>query len=299
MDRLVLFCKSYKPDMLRARRLAQSIALYNKEKIPFYLSVPAADRAAFAEHLRPYPCKIVTDEEILARSREVYGPIPSYFPPHLLQQLVKLEFWRLGLGANYLWIDSDSYFIRAFGEKDFFRGEIPLTVMHDGKEELFDCMARLGRPEIYSDFLRAVGKFRALFPRSGPAYDFGPSPVLWASEVLRSLADEVIKPRDTNIFDILSQYPGEITLYGEYLLYSKKMPVEPVRPFFKVFHYPEQFFESQMRGEWEQSLAERYLGVVLQSNWARLPRVKKRWWQGIGGCLPGNGNEGQCNQSKP
>jgi hypothetical protein len=35
---------------------------------------------------------------------------------------------------------------------------------------------------------------------------------------------------------------------------------------FLFYHYAEQFFEDQMKGESEQSLAERYLGIVMQSN---------------------------------
>jgi hypothetical protein len=274
MTRLVLFCKSYRPDMLRTRRLAQSLALYNLDDIPFYLSVPAADREAFEACFKPFRCHILTDEEILAQTRAVYGPIPSSFPPHLVQQLVKLEFWRMHRGEHYLWLDSDSYFIRAFGEQDFFREDVPLTVMHDGGD-LFEFMARLGKHRVLTDFQGTVRKMQELFNRNGPDYAFGPSPVLWSCQVLQALAEEFILPRKTTIYEILRRYPGEITLYGEYLLYSRKIPLYPVGPFFKVFHYPEQFCAAQERGEWDHSLAERYLGVVIQSNWARLPLVKK------------------------
>jgi hypothetical protein len=64
-------------------------------------------------------------------------------------------------------------------------------------------------------------------------------------------------------------------LYGEYLLFSKVIPVMPVDPLFKIYHYAEQFFEAQMMGESEFSLSKKYLGVVIQSNWAKLPARKK------------------------
>lgn len=275
MPRLVIFCKSYKPDMLRVRRLAQSIALYNQGAIPFYISVPASDRAVFVEHFRSYPCHILTDEDVIAKSQEMYGPIPSTFPLHLVQQLVKLEFWRMGLAEHYLWIDSDSYFIRNFTEQDFFRDGIPLTVMHE-KTELFDFMEQWGNYKVRTDFQSNVRRIQQLFRRVGPDYDFGPSPVLWSADVLRSLSDAFIRPRGLTIYEILEQFPVEITLYGEYLLSLRESVFHPCPPFFKVFHYQEQFLDAQEKGEWDYSLAQCYLGVVMQSNWARLKQPAKK-----------------------
>lgn len=277
MNRLAIFCKSYRPDLLRACRLARSVALYNRDGIPFYLSVPMADLDLFARNLEDIPCRLLTDEEIVSGIEKIYGPPPASFPEHLRQQLIKLEFWRLGLATNYLWIDSDSYFIRPFGEQDFMQGEIPLIVMHDGGD-LFEFMGRQGKPNVLTDFQKTVGKTRDFFGRIGPVYDFGPSPVLWATPVLQTLAEDFLRPRGMTIYQLLAEYPGEITLYGEFLLYAKTIPVLPTGPFFKVFHYPEQFFAAQEQGEWDVSLAERYLGVVIQSNWARLPTLGERGW---------------------
>lgn len=58
-------------------------------------------------------------------------------------------------------------------------------------------------------------------------------------------------------------------------MFSKVIPIRPIVPLFKIYHYAEQFFEAQMLGEWEYSLSPDYLGVVIQSNWGRLPEPKK------------------------
>lgn len=271
--------------MLRVRRLIQSLELYNRDDLSIYISVPAADYEIFFQYFQKDRCHILTDEGILALTEAVYGPIPASFPPHLLQQLVKLEFWRMGLSEYYLWIDSDSYLIRPFKERDFFREGKPLTVMHEG-DGLFEFMEQRGDHRVRTDFQCNVRKTQKLFNRIGPDYDFGPSPVLWSSEVLRSLSEEFILPRRMTLYEILQNYPGEITLYGEYLLYSQKISFAAGGPFFKVFHYPEQFFAAQEQGEWDHSLAERYLGVVIQSNWAQLPPAKKRLWWRIRDCFP-------------
>lgn len=64
-------------------------------------------------------------------------------------------------------------------------------------------------------------------------------------------------------------------LYGEYLLFSKTIPIVPIDPLFKVYHYAEEFFEAQMEGKSELALSKKYLGVVIQSNWAKLPEQKR------------------------
>ncbi|MDH5298272.1 MAG: DUF6492 family protein [Desulfobulbaceae bacterium] len=271
MEKLVLFCKSYSLDMLRARRLAESIAVYNVDDVSFYLSVPERDLEAFRRCFQDLPCRFVTDEMILAESCAAYGELPPSFPAHLVQQLVKLEFWRLGLGENYIWLDSDSYFIRPFRTDGFFaEGGTPYTVMHEGGD-LFTFAKRHGREKIIDDFQKVSARGKTLFGRTGADYDFGPSPPIWSAKVLQGLAGEIRSMGQASIYALLADFPSEIQLYGEYLLASEKIPIVPRGPLFKVFHYVEQFMEAQERGEWDYSWAKEYFGVVMQSNWARLP----------------------------
>jgi hypothetical protein len=272
---IVLFCKSYSKDMLRARRMAESIQCFNADNIPFYVSVPSTDLNNFQKCFGDIPAYFLTDEQILSNTCNIYGPLPKDFPTDLLQQLVKLEFWRMGLCENYLWLDSDSYFIKTFHRENFFHAETtPYTVQHLA-QDLLGFAARTKNKKITRDFNNMAVKFQKLFHRSGPLYDFGCSPLLWSCRVLESLADDYLKPDNKTIYTLLQEYPSEMQLYGEYLLFSKKIPIVPTGPFFKVYHYAEQFFEAQMQGESELSLAKKYLGVVVQANWAKLAEKKK------------------------
>lgn len=274
-NKMVIFCKSYEKDMFRARRMAESVQRFNTDDIPLYLSVPSSDAPLFKQCFDGIPCQFVTDEEILELSCLAYGPIPKRFPSDLLQQLIKLEFWRMNLCENYLWIDSDSYFIRTFCVKDFFYdGTTPYTVQHNSGD-LFDFANRTNNNRIIDDFEKMAKKLQKLFNRSGPLYNFGCSPLIWSCKVLESLFNDYLKPQNRTIFGLLQEYPCEMQLYGEYLLFSKTIPLMPFEPFFKVYHYIEQFFEAQMNGESEFSLSRKYLGVVMQSNWAKLPEKKK------------------------
>ena len=261
--------------MLRARRLAESIRRFNGDAIPFYVSVPSQDLNNFIQCFGNIPCHFLADEEILRQTCDIYGPLPPDFPADLLQQLVKLEFWRMGLCENYCWLDSDAYFIKTFHRENFFCDEItPYTVQHLA-EDLLGFAARTKNKKVIRDFRSMAIKFQKLFHRSGPLYDFGCSPLLWSCRVLKSLAEDYLQPSNKTIFTLLQEYPCEMQLYGEYLLFSKKIPLVPIGPLFRIYHYAEQFFEAQMQGESEFSLARQYLGVVVQSNWARLPAPKK------------------------
>jgi hypothetical protein len=273
--KIILFCKSYGKDMFRARRMAESIQLFNVDNIPLYISVPASDLNMFKQCFDNAPCQFITDEEIIDKSCQIHGLLPKQFPSELLQQLIKLEFWRMGFCKNYVWIDSDSYFIKTFRVEDFFYDEnIPYTLQHNSKD-LFDFAARIKNKKIKNDFEKLAIQFQKLFNRSGPLYNFGCSPLIWSCKVLESLYEDYLKPNNITIFGLLQEYHCEMQLYGEYLLFSKVIPVMPIDPLFKIYHYAEQFFEAQMMGESEFSLSKKYLGVVIQSNWAKLSERKK------------------------
>lgn len=277
MDNLVLFCKSYDKDMLRARRLADSIQHYNVESLPLYLCVPQKDLASFKMCFEGIRCHFLTDEEVLCKSCKTQGAIPDSYPRHLMQQLVKLEFWRMRKGYNYLWLDSDSYFIKEFFLSDFLAEEnVPYTIQHQS-EELFEFAASYD-DSIIEDFQRLATKMTRLFNRSGPLFDFGYAPLIWSGKVLQSLYEDYLAPRRESIYSLLLKYPCEMQLYGEYLHYSKIIPIIPRKPLFKVYHYAEQFFRDQDLGQNEYSLSKDYLGVVMQSNWTSPGKLKKRQW---------------------
>jgi len=274
MDKLVLFCKSYDRDMLRARRMAASVQRHNQDQIPLYVSVPQGDLAAFKRCFGDLPCNFITDESVLEQTRAVYGPPPPLFPSHLGQQLIKLEFWRRVPCDNYAWLDSDSYFIRPFKTDDFFHdATTPYTVCHLSED--LHRYAEKYNPKVWENFEKMAVKFKGLFKRAGENYDFGYPILIWSCAVLRSLHADYLQKNGQSIYELLYEYPCEMQLYGEYALHCRKIPIVPVEPLFMFYHYAEQFFEAQMRGESEHSLAERYLGVVMQSNWTNLSEKKK------------------------
>ncbi|MBI9091602.1 MAG: hypothetical protein JEZ12_20525 [Desulfobacterium sp.] len=254
--------------------MAESVQRYNRDDIPLYLCVPSKDLNDFKAFFEDLPCRFITDEGVLEKTARAFGPPPNLFPTSLNQQLIKLEFWRLGLCANYVWIDSDHYFIKPFTRDVFLsKDAVPYTVQHNAIElrsysEKFD-------QKVIRDFEKMASHLQGLFQRSGALYNFGYPPLIWSSRVLTSLYEDYLKPSGKSIYEVLYKYPCEMHLYGEYLHASNIIPILPIEPLFKVYHYPEMFYESQMLGESEQGLAKDYYGLVMQSNWTNISESKK------------------------
>jgi hypothetical protein len=255
MESIVLYCKSYRNDVHRAKALLGSISKYNEDNIPFYISVPSQDISLFKNTLGTENYTLIEDE-LIANN-----------PGWVGQQVVKAQFWKLGLTKNYLCLDSDSIFIKPFFKSDFlFTEDIPYTVCHEQKE-LFEWAQKVLPFNPQESFKHDREKVMSLFGREGRYYDFGPSPVIWNSKVWEGLEENYIKPNNLTFSKLIEYSPSEFSWYGEYLLHSKLFPIYPTQPLFKVFHYKEQYIESKNKGYTLKDLSQNYLGIILQSNW--------------------------------
>ena len=267
MEKIPLFCKSYHRDVLRAKRLVDSIEISNADKLPLFISVPAADIALFKNKIGAGRCNWVADEEIIRANPRLSVEAMSRVDGGLAQQVIKSEFWRLQPCAAYLCLDSDSVFIRDFYLADFIAADgIPYTTIHQCKDYL-QLAANLGKMQVIRDFNSDSASGRQLFARSGPEYDFGPTPVVWSVRVWQDLVTNFLEPRGWSLLDAIQHFPAELRWYGEALLAYNSIPLHPVEPLFRVYHTDWQYFSQRKTGETIEKLREKYLGVVLQSNW--------------------------------
>lgn len=202
MEKIVIFCKSYKKDIYRAKRLAESIDRFNTDSIAFFMSVPSNDLNEFKEKFGHIPCNFFTDEIVLKKTSQDFGNVPSSFPNHLLQQLVKLEFWRMDLYENYVWVDSDSYFIRNFSRSDFFM----MKLIHTRFNMTLKTFVILLQGRVEQKLLKILKKWQKNFKiyRTGPVFisisvHLGPSPVIWSTRVLKSLHEEYLPKKQNHI----------------------------------------------------------------------------------------------------
>lgn len=269
MTSLALYCKSYRTDLRRVVRLVQSIERFNAANIPLYVSVPNADTSLFQEHIGQTSAKLISDESILkasprldlTRVRGMHGAVS--------QQVVKSEFWRLGLADAYVCLDSDAVFIRPFSAEDFLAPDgHPYTVM-DEAHDLLEAGMQHGRARIVDAFVREAALLQEKFGRPGRRYSFGPFPLVWHSKVWESLDKNYLQPRSMSFADAIQEAPIESRWYGESLLAYEAIPLHPCQALFKVYHYAWQLDQETRQGVTLEQLAKIYSGVIYQSAWER------------------------------
>jgi hypothetical protein len=261
MNKVILYCKSYWRDVDRAVVLATSIEKFNKDNLPFYISVPKNDIKLFKSKL-PSFVNIIDDKEI--------WPV-EYQQNWVTQQVVKSSFWKLNICENFILLDSDVYFIKDFYLLDFmFDENTPYTVMHEQKE-LHTWVATSKYNDLPFDcrisFKEDRSKIQKIFGRGGRVYDFGPGPSIWNCEVWRTLDEEYCKSNNLTFAKLIEYCPSEFTWYGEWLVYRQNFKLWPIEPIFKSFHYGQQYIEYKQYGITEEQISQHYLGIGLQSNW--------------------------------
>ena len=268
---IVLYCKSYRRDFLRVKRLLISLQKHNRDKLPFYISTPTADRELLLEVLgkdgQNFSYIWIADEAIIAANPRAPKDVLLGMPGGLSQAIIKAEFWRLGLADNYLCIDSDSIFIRDFGKTDFLASDgYPYTVLHQNKE-LFQLATNRGYAKVEQDLREEAIRVQQLFGRQGPQYYCAPAPFIWSAKVWQSLDEHYLTPKGITLWDAVTPRHPETLLYGEALLNFQAIPIRMIEPLFRIYHYDWQYYTAQRLGETEAKLKQNFLGVIYQSNW--------------------------------
>jgi uncharacterized protein DUF6492 len=267
MEPIVLYCCSFSRDVLRAKRLAESVTAHNREKIPFYISVPRRDLDLFRSTLAGHAVELIAQEDGIAANPALDMQRVLAMPGGLQQQIVKSEFWRLGLAANYLCLDSEGVFIRDFGRRDFLvEGDVPYSIVHEGRDVL-QATTRFGPHRVRGEFLADRQAVMREMGREGIVYDYGYSPYLWSAKVWQDLDRNFLKPRGETFADIVERCPSEFTWYGEALMKYRSIPLWPREQLFRHYHYEHQYWLDRMLGMTKAVLAHDHMGIVFQSNW--------------------------------
>lgn len=264
MEKIVLYCKSYRNDIERISNLVESINIHNVDKIPFYISIPGSDVELFTN--RNFPNTTIISDEQINGDPNLYN---RGIDPRVLAFSTRLNIWMAGLAENYFCLDSDAYFIRPFKVKDFmFDEETPYTVMHEQKELFSWTVTKI--KELGFDpkggFANDRNLIMSIFGRQGRLYDFGPNPVIFSSKVLECLNKQYLVPNNLTTEDLIKVSNDEYTWYGEALLVFEPIKIRPTEPLFKVFHYPQQYVEYKQQNITEEMITQNYMGIIMQSN---------------------------------
>jgi len=264
---LVLYCKSYRNDFLRLKRLLASIDRFNADGLPFYISTPIADHELLIQIVGQEGYHWVADEEIVRANAQADFAAYQAMPGGLSQQIIKSEFWRLGLTENYLCLDSDSLFIRPFYRPDFMAVDgNPYTVLHQNKEFLQLATDR-GHLRVERDLRAEAERVKALFARVGPNFYCAPAPFIWSAKVWQSLDQGYLQPNDISLWKLISPAHPETLIYAEALLKYRAIPLIAIEPLFRTYHFDWHYYLMKRLGETEEKLRQNYLGVIYQSAW--------------------------------
>ena len=264
----VLYCKSYRRDLLRVKRLLASLRQHNIQSIPFYISTPEADKAVLFELLgEGSDFHWISDESIIKANPRAPVGIEKTRPGGIAQQVIKSEFWRLGIAENYLCIDSDSIFIRDFGKADFLAPDgFPYTVLHQNKE-LFQLATNRGHLRVERELRKEAERVKVLFGRDGPNYYCAPAPFIWSAQVWNSLDTQYLQPKGMTLWDLITSDHPESLVYGEALLKFQAIPIRAIEPLFRIYHYDWHFYLARRLGETQAKLKQNFLGLIYQSSW--------------------------------
>lgn len=268
MKDIVLYCKSYRRDFLRLKRLLKSITQYNADEIAFFISTPENEYQDLIAALGTSSgFHWVSDESIIAANPLVPTGIEKTRSGGLSQQAIKSEFWRLGISENYVCFDSDCIFITEFKKSDFLSADgNPYTVIYQNKE-FFQLSLNRGQDKVQSNLRKEGDRVKELFSRVGPNYYCPCPPFIWSAKVWESLDQQYLKPRGITFWDLSTGDHPETLLYLEALLNFRAIPLYPVEQLFRIYYYDWQYYLLRRNGETEDKLKINYLGVIYQSNW--------------------------------
>lgn len=269
MNKLAIYCKSYNTDLKRAHRLALSIKKYNEDNIDFYISCPTKDKSLFNDYLDGLNVKIIPDEDIIKSNPSNNAKDFNNIPGNLSQQIIKSEFWRLGLSQNYLCLDSDCQFIRPFKSNEFINEQgTPYTIVDECRDILIPALIAK-KYKVIDNFRKESLQVQNAIGREGKIYNFGPNCPVWSRDVWVSLDEEFLKPKKLTFANLILQHPIEMRWYGEALLKYQAIPLLPSQPFFKMYAYAWQLSKDRSDGIKESDLSQFYCGVTYQSAWER------------------------------
>jgi FkbM family methyltransferase len=257
-------------DIIQYKALVNSIKMYNIDSIPVYTCVNDDDIELFEQEFKDYSISFFKDSDVFKT-----GVTNSWYK----QQIIKMNFWRLGLVDIMIQIDSDSFFIKNFYISDFMvREDIPYTILHENKE-LKEFFSRYnlhgsryednGDFKILQGFAENSSKIRSIFQTSNISveYDYGHPPCIWSNKVWEALYEKYLKPNNISYESLLEYANSEQQWYGETLIALDLFPIFPKENMFKTFHY-RQDYADYLKENSIQDIKYTYHGICLQSNWS-------------------------------
>jgi FkbM family methyltransferase len=270
MHNLIIYIGTSVRDIVHYTALVNSIQAYNVDNIPVYTCVNDADIDVFKSAFSDRNITFIKDSDVYP-TKETNG--------WWKQQLIKMNFWRLGIAKHMVQIDSDSFFIKNFRISDFMVEEnIPYTILHENKElkEFFTKHKKdnslqydNGDYWVSQGFASNSNQIKEIFGTKNRTvdYDFGHPPCIWSNDVWKALFEQYVQPNNLTYESLIAYANSEQQWYGETLLATRLFPIFPKENMFKTFHYKENYDEFVASNQL-LDIRYNYHGICLQSAWS-------------------------------
>lgn len=270
MEAFALFLKSYADDLRLTERFLDTFHRFNQEGLTLYLSVPDRDYSLFSG-FRCKTVQVILDEEI---TEDYFGRHSPMYREALLPRVAlinawvtRLAFWEMGLAYTYYAVDADLVFLRPFGIQDFLSPDMtPYAYLSEYRELAADpfYFERYwkARKEAY---LRVKAHLDLHEPRDLTALCC----MVMSGQALSSFRDTWLAPRGWTYGDALAIAEYDYFWYAAWLQKSDAANLllrdNPVL----VVQHQGHHLALVQQGITKESLAEGYLGVIVNSNWSK------------------------------
>jgi len=264
VESIGILVKSYRDDFTYAERLMVSLDRHNREQLPTWIVVPDEDIPLFAVFERDH--RSVIGESTFAEHL-VDAPIGDLRTGYANQEIIKLAFAELGLVDNYFTLDSDAIVLRDFGRADFMvDDDTPFTVLVEDNDLKVD-----------RDYFEQYWEAReASLRKIQTEVGLTDSRILtchghqiMSARALRSLREDFLAPRGWTYKEMLAVSPYEYSWYNFWLQAHRPIPIHIREPLIKVLHSVDQHVQFAMANITPEDVARGYLGIVVNSNFAR------------------------------
>lgn len=262
MTAFAILVKSHAADRDYAVRLLASIARHNVDTVPVHVVVPDADVPAFTG----LGADVVPESAFAPHL--VTGPSGGFSAGYLNQEIVKLAFWEVVPVTAYLCVDSDAEFLRDFRRTDFMLDDTTPFTFGSVDAQLAT------EPQYHREhWVHREPRLRAIAAEVGldtPApYRTAHGHAVFSAAALASFRDGFLAPRGWAYRDAVRTVPLEPSWYTLWLQHERPIPVVWREPVLKTLHNAGEHLDLILAGVDAPSLAQGYLGVVVNSNYSR------------------------------
>lgn len=285
---LVLFCKTCLKDKENLIIQADSIKKYNKEHIPYYISVREDEYEEFSKIKKKhsFTYEIILDENVSNILTENEYHSDKYNVSYINQQLVKLEFYKTNIAKHYVVIDSDCYFIKNFGINDFLVDSdtpyLPLTERLKGDRNFWSLFLIGGTERNKKSYLskktdaKQNVTIEQFIGRNGKYFTIE-MPFVITSEYMADFETVFLKQeKNMTISELLVKYPSEMQLYCNYLL-KKHFKYQACNALFLPNHLDASYQILRWLGFDEQLISQNYIGILMNDGYVKSKKFKSNW----------------------